>query len=401
MNQKKETGEGSNQRHTLYFVNIIFMSCLTILSLLVALIAIISLRAKGTRGFGKVYTEQQIENIRRDAAEDGEEELRLRIRSSLESGKSSAQVLRELFDDNIVVVFRGRYFFYPVSDKIEKTVLEPGLLTYEDGEVSYTGETPSLEIRQGVLLSDHNGKVDWDTDKFGFATHNSSLGAFYYAAGLKTVEKDADDIPYFPEQANEYVNLVLDKSIKLWTDKSVTWSADRDGYSAVELQKIFEEGRGLFMGEVMQLVFRLREMDLDFGLIPFPKYDSNQKNYGHFVHSTSAMLSIPVSCKNIDKIGPFVEAMAYESMYTVTPAYYETALTGKYFRDPESTDMLTIILQSRTFDLGSVHMFNWGNVAGTFTDLLAKGSSAYASAYAKKIKSGKKALDKSVAKLLK
>lgn len=161
-NQKKETGEGSNQRHTLYFVNIIFMSCLTILSLLVALIAIISLRAKGTRGFGKVYTEQQIENIRRDAAEDGEEELRLRIRSALESGKSSAQVLRELFDDNIVVVFRGRYFFYPVSDKIEKTVLEPGLLTYEDGEVSYTGETPSLEIRQGVLLSDHNGKVDWD-----------------------------------------------------------------------------------------------------------------------------------------------------------------------------------------------------------------------------------------------
>ena len=51
-NQKKETGEGSKQRHTLYFVNIIFMSCLTILSLLVALIAIISLRAKGTRGFG-------------------------------------------------------------------------------------------------------------------------------------------------------------------------------------------------------------------------------------------------------------------------------------------------------------------------------------------------------------
>ena len=246
-----------------------------------------------------------------------------------------------------------------------------------------------------------NGKVDWDTDKFGFATHNSSLGAFYYAAGLKTVEKDADDIPYFPEQANEYVNLVLDKSIKLWTDKSVTWSADRDGYSAVELQKIFQEGRALFLGEVMQLVFRLRAMDIDFGLIPFPKYDPSQKNYGHFVHSTSAMLSIPVSCKNIDKIGPFVEAMAYESMYTVTPAYYETALTGKYFRDPESTDMLTIILQSRTFDLGSVHMFNWGNVAGTFTDLLAKGSSAYASAYAKKIKSGKKALDKSVAKLLK
>ena len=246
-----------------------------------------------------------------------------------------------------------------------------------------------------------NGKVDYDVDSFGFVTHNSSLGAFYYAAGLKVIEKDADDMPYFPEQNAEYVNLVLDKSIKLWTDKTITWSADRDGYGAVELQEIFEEGRGLFLGEVMQLVFRLREMEIDFGLIPFPKYSSEQTNYGHFVHSTSAMLSIPANCKNVDKIGQFVEAMAYESMYTLTPAYYETALTGKYFRDPESNDMLTIILQSRTFDLGSTHMFNWGSVASAFTELLAKGSNAYASTYAKRIKSGKKALEKSLQKLLK
>ena len=251
------------------------------------------------------------------------------------------------------------------------------------------------------LDANGNGKVDIDTDIFGFVTHNSSLGAFYYAAGLKVVEKDADDIPYFPEQNSEYVNLVLEKSIKMWSDKTLTASADREGFDMPTLQSIFEEGRSLFLGEVMQLVFRLREMNIDFGLIPFPKYNSEQKNYGHFVHSTSAMLSIPVSCKNIDKIAPFVEAMAYESMYTLTPAYYETALTGKYFRDPESNDMLTIILQSRTFDLGSIHMFNWGSLGSVFPDLLSKGSASYASTYAKKIKSAKKALDKSLAKLLK
>ena len=246
-----------------------------------------------------------------------------------------------------------------------------------------------------------NGRVDYDEDSFGFVTHNSSLGAFYYAAGLRVVDKDADDLPYFSEQNSEYVSLVLDKSIKMWTDKTITWSADRDGYTARELQQIFEEGRGLFLGEVMQLVFRLREMEIDFGLIPFPKYNSEQKNYGHFVHSASEMLSIPVNCKNAEKIGQFVEAMAYESMYTLTPAYYETALTGKYFRDPESKDMLTIILQSRTFDLGSIHMFNWGSMGFIFTDLLSKGSNAYASAYQKRLKSAKKAIDKDLKKLLK
>lgn len=246
-----------------------------------------------------------------------------------------------------------------------------------------------------------NGKVDYDEDKFGFVTHNSSLGAFYYAAGLKVIDKDADDMPIFPEQNAEYVNLVLDKSIKIWTDKTICWSADRDGYGAVELQEIFEEGRGLFLGEVMQLVFRLRAMDIDFGLIPFPKYDSSQENYGHFVHQTSALLSIPVSCKNVDKIASFVEAMACESMYTLTPAYYETALEGKYFRDPESKDMLDIILKSRTFDLGSTHMFDWGGIASVFTQLLSKGSNAYASNYQKKIKAARTRLNKDVEKILK
>ena len=258
------------------------------------------------------------------------------------------------------------------------------------------------ELMQAAKSDENgNGKVDTDTDKFGFATHNSSLGAFYYAAGLKVVEKDNDDIPYFPEQNSEYVNLVLDKSIKIWSDKTLTASADRDGFDMPGLQAIFEEGRSLFLGEVMQLVFRLRAMEIDFGLIPFPKYDSSQANYGHFVHSTSAMLSIPANCKNIEKIAAFVEAMAYESMYTLTPAYYETALTGKYFRDPESKDMLDIILNSRTFDLGSTHMFDWGGIASVFTQLLSKGSNAYASSYQKKIKSAKKALDKTVDKLLK
>lgn len=248
-----------------------------------------------------------------------------------------------------------------------------------------------------------SGAVEWDADTFGFVTHNSSLEAFFYAAGLKIIEKDNEDMPMFPESVEykERVDSVLKSSIKLWTDKKTTWSADRDGHTAQDLQRVFEEGRGLFLGEVMQLVFRLREMQIDFGLIPYPKYDSKQENYGHFVHSTAALLSIPVSCRDYEKIGSFVEAMAYESMYTVTPAYYETALTGKYFRDPESSEMLDIILQSRTFDLGSGHLFAWGDVCSVFTNLLGKGSSDYASAYQRRIKAARTKLTKELAKILK
>lgn len=246
---------------------------------------------------------------------------------------------------------------------------------------------------------DGNGKVDYDVDTFGWVTHNSSRDGLYYAAGLQVVAKDEYDMPYMTKSDLERTVNVLGMAQKMWTEKSMTWSADRDGYSAVELQQIFESGRALFMGEVMQLVIRLREMELDFGIIPFPKYDSEQENYGHYVHQTSVMMSIPITCENAENVAYVLEAMAAESMYTLTPAYYETALIGKYFRDPESSEMLDIILQSRTFDLG--FMFSWGSgVISLFTNQISSGGSDYISSYNKSATKYEKQMQKFVSKLL-
>ena len=92
--------------------------------------------------------------------------------------------------------------------------------------------------------------------------------------------------------------------------------------------------------------------------------------------------------------------MACESMYTLTPAYYDIALKNKYLRDPESEEMLDIILSSRTFDLGGVYMFNWGSVGSIFTSLLSSGQTTYQSQYDKKIKSATKTMNKAVEKIL-
>jgi len=60
--------------------------------------------------------------------------------------------------------------------------------------------------------------------------------------------------------------------------------------------------------------------------------------------------------------GTVIEAMAAESMYTMTPAYYEISLTQKYMRDEDSVEMLDIILATTCYDLG--YIYNWGNLYG-------------------------------------
>ena len=159
---KKEAAENPNRARTFYYVNIILLCALTLISLFFALVVFFRLRTRGTDGVRKMYTEKQIRNIREAAAEKEKKDLLLRIQTSLESGQSTTRMLREIFDDSIVVVEDGRYYFYPMVDGVKKNPLAAASLVRDGDMIRYEGKTPAVEIRRGVLLTDENGKVDWD-----------------------------------------------------------------------------------------------------------------------------------------------------------------------------------------------------------------------------------------------
>jgi hypothetical protein len=160
------------------------------------------------------------------------------------------------------------------------------------------------------------------------------------------------------------------------------------------MQPIFESGRSLFYGEVMQCIIRLRAMEIDFGVIPFPKLDEDQEEYNHFIHVTACMVSVPLTNPDTEKAGIILEAMAAKSKYTLQKAYYDICLQGKFMRDEESSAMLDIILKTRNYDIG--YIYNWGNLFTSFRTCITKGDTDFASKYAKAETAAIKAMDKTV-----
>ena len=159
---KKERAVNPNRRRSLYLANTIFLCCLTLVSLLFALIVYFRLRTRGTDGIRQLYTEGQIRSIEENAAANARNDLLLEIQSSLESGRSTTQMLREIFDDSIVVVSGGRYYFYPLEEDVEKNPLLPGMVYWSEGMILYSGDTQNVRFSRGILLSDDNGKIDWN-----------------------------------------------------------------------------------------------------------------------------------------------------------------------------------------------------------------------------------------------
>jgi len=128
---------------------------------------------------------------------------------------------------------------------------------------------------------------------------------------------------------------------------------------------------GYWLFELGNLGGLLREMEDDYGVLPMPKYDENQRRYYHDASlGNSPVAAIPISASEGGATASFIlEAMSYESYDRVLPVFYDNYLTTKLVRDEESVEMLRIIHDTLYYDIGA--LFNWGNLRIMIEDCCA------------------------------
>ena len=251
------------------------------------------------------------------------------------------------------------------------------------------------QLQTATRDTDGNGKLEPKVDTFGFVTTANTCYGLLYASGEQIAPKNAEGIPTLLTDLNR-ITAVVEKAGAILGDLDHVFIADRTSYGTDDLRYIFEEGRALFYGEVMQCITRMRNSETDFGVIPWPKFDEGQKGFFNFVHNTAAKaIVVPVTVADLDMAGAIVEAMAAKSMYTLTPAYYDVCMTYKYVRDEESASMLNLILESRCFDPAYIN--DWGLASTTYNVIYAGGAN-FASKWNGQVKVFNKMKDKMMTK---
>lgn len=227
-------------------------------------------------------------------------------------------------------------------------------------------------IQIAAMDTNGDGKMHGPDDTFGFATSDYSSYGLLYASGELFTTRDADKKPVLISDVDR-LSRVAEAAGKIMSDTDRTVITGKQGITGSDnLRFVFEEGRALFFGEVMQCITRMRDSETAFGLIPWPKFDESQQDYCTLIHTTAGKgIVIPATQTDMEMAGAIVEAMAAKSMYTLTPAYYDVALTYKYMRDNESAEMLDIILDSRCFDLGLI--YNWGSLTSSIHSIVTNG----------------------------
>ena len=218
-----------------------------------------------------------------------------------------------------------------------------------------------------LAVRDLNGDGEYDlSDRLGFVMHDKyHLPGFIAATEVEMakLEGNAWKLTLGTERDHSIVENL--NKLLFGTPGNYMFPASRTSTANLpEYQKItakFVSGDVLFLTSQMHdAITDLRDMQADYGILPFPKYEESQNGYHTFSRSTHAVIGMPVTCPDYDRAGAVLEAIAAVNHDTVLPVYFETALKVKYSRDDESAAMYDLILSGSKLNFGYLNKNQMG-----------------------------------------
>ena len=237
-------------------------------------------------------------------------------------------------------------------------------------EKNWTMDKMLEMMRAAKRDTDGDGVYTYE-DIWGFTAHAVDDQYFFGGQKMSVVDKDNEGYPVLRSPDEHYVsayakmrevfNLSGGDCISTWSNEGKIVGKTEELQSP---ESFFTANKALFLCQALSVSRIMRESEMDFGIIPFPKYDKNQDNYYAVLNGNFPSFQIPVTQENPEMVGVIMNALTATSSTTLKPAYYDVSLNNKLLRDEDSIEMIEIGLQNRVYDLALV--YGWGDMMDQF-----------------------------------
>ena len=250
-------------------------------------------------------------------------------------------------------------------------LVEKGEWTYEKMLSYVKGATRDLDDDSKYTVEDFYGITGWGTEA-GYT--------LFYGSGFSFANIDnsgALEISYDQERLTN----IYEQVHKLWIVENNYRNETGDVAQHSYPWDIFKDGRSLFVDTtLLKIGMFLSDMESGYGVIPAPKFDADQEDYSSYASYSIPMTCIPVNVADRQRTGNIVEAFCTASYDVVTPDIFEIVTKLQNVTDPESAEMIDIIIRTKMFD--AVH---WYVISGyhDFSRQMLRASSTNITSYLK------------------
>ena len=263
-------------------------------------------------------------------------------------------------------------------DNIQVHALE-GNWTYQD---LYIWASRLYENSNGV-----DGKQADDTYGFGTERNTGNQGrpnpndVIPYAWDLEFVLTNNDNTHSFNIIGNEKAEEALVKFRTLITSDGTCGSSTVGNFAA---------GRYVFWSSILypsaEANMAIREMDDKYGLLPWPKYNAEQENYGTTTQDYYNLITVldhaesSISTRG-EAVSAFLQLATEESYTSVRGYYFNRIVKPKYFGTDDSEGTVTnsialfdIIVANIEYDYWTIYSPQLNNVAWLWRDAVQVGT---------------------------
>lgn len=253
---------------------------------------------------------------------------------------------------------------------------------------TWTLDTLVEDIKK--LTVDVNGDQEFDeNDNWGIGTYGSGV-SFALSGFDGGIAKMTDD--GYPEIVCN--NEITIQKCKDWFDKVTNseclYNLGVNGTTSYE--DLFEQGQLAFGMTNLTHPFKLRNMNDEYGILPEPKYNTDQAEYTSTVNTaffTSYVL--PKNCQDPDMAAACLEVMSGYSVDTLDDSLHTILFGSKLTRDQESRKVLTMISDTISFDWAGIG--GWNNGLGACFEMRQGSSFTLASSLASTVDSAQEGLN--------
>ncbi len=205
------------------------------------------------------------------------------------------------------------------------------------------------------LYNDLNGDSRRDEDDFyGFAANYiSSVNAWVYGANMRRIKIVGDEYLIEQDMMNEQLIDLYTKLRYLMTESKGAAAFLISERNDTDNSVFFLSGHALFSSFSVGTMTtpEMVAMEDDFGVLPVPKWNEDQQEYYTNVdNGTADVIGVLKTVKDVELVGAVIESMSALSYEEVVPLYCQSVLELRGARDPESSEMLRMVINTRVMD---------------------------------------------------
>ncbi len=234
------------------------------------------------------------------------------------------------------------------------------------------GDTEFIKTTGDSNKWDPNGK-----STYGLTSSSAVYHKLLYGVEAPLVTKDKDDKPTFGADSEHWIT-AAQRLAGIMSVPGQYMEANNDAKNYHYSKHIFVGGRTLFMGGEMKEAQVCREMEDEFGIVPFPKWDEQQASYHTTLSWKTCTFSIPVSEKDPTDVGLLLDALSYESNENILDLFFGNRIEAKGLRNENSVEMLHIIYDCIGVDLGDAFDLG-GKILTDLKTYIPNGNTAFSS----------------------